>query len=100
MKKSLDELAAIERMISDEYGQSAVINPKGAEWTEEKIENFKKDVSRAVEKHKNKKNKMLKEHKNTCDRCETFSFRTKDDIYLIKFGCCEKCYILHIEGRQ
>ena len=36
----------------------------------------------------------------TCPVCNTFSFCSKDDVYMLKFGCCEHCFIIHIEGRE
>ena len=45
--------------------------------------------------------KLLKEESNrSCSTCKTYSFKSKDDVYMTKFGCCWNCYIQYIEGRE
>ena len=45
--------------------------------------------------------KLLKrESKRSCPVCNTYSFKSNDDVYMTKFDCCEKCYIQWIEGRE
>jgi hypothetical protein len=36
----------------------------------------------------------------TCPTCETYSFSSKDDLYMIKFECCFKCYVQYVENRE
>ena len=36
----------------------------------------------------------------TCPVCNTYSFNSKDDVYMKKFECCCKCYIQWVDGRE
>ena len=45
--------------------------------------------------------KLLNRDSNrTCDTCNTYSFDSKDDVYVNKYGCCFKCYIQYVEDRE
>ena len=46
------------------------------------------------------KNLITKKSKRKCPVCETFSFSTKDDVYMNKFQCCWRCYIQWVEDRE
>ena len=35
-----------------------------------------------------------------CPVCEKYSFKVQDDIYMLKYECCEKCFIQYIEDRE
>ena len=43
---------------------------------------------------------LNKESERSCPVCNTYSFKSNDDVYMTKFDCCEKCYIQWIEGRE
>ena len=46
-------------------------------------------------------NKLFtKETKRSCPVCNTYSFKSNDDVYMSKFQCCEKCYIQWVEDRE
>ena len=111
MKKDLNEIAAIEKAIKEKYGDDAIQNPKKS-WTEEKekkhIEDLKefyaqKEKSRRIEEKdgfiiKNKKTSISQPR--SCPVCGSYSFTSKDDLYMNKFECCYNCYIQYIEGRE
>lgn len=111
MKKDLNEIASIEKAIKEKYGEEAIQNPKKS-WTEEKekkhledLKNFyaKKEKSRRVEKKNGftiKNKKASNSQKRTCPVCGSYSFTSKDDLYMNKFECCFKCYIQHVEDRE
>jgi len=35
-----------------------------------------------------------------CPVCGSFARTAKDDVYLIKFECCDNCYIQYVEDRE
>ena len=103
----------IEQAIAKKYGKEAVVNPK-SQWDEEKekkyLDELKEVYYNSVEKEDFDKEevngvfiptKLLKEEsKRSCSTCKTYSFKSKDDVYMTKFDCCFKCYIQYIEGRE
>ena len=36
----------------------------------------------------------------TCSVCEKHTIEKQDDIYFLKFDCCNLCYIKYIEDRE
>ena len=45
--------------------------------------------------------KLLKEESGrSCPQCNTYSFKSNDDVYMTKFECCFKCYVKWVEGRE
>ena len=43
---------------------------------------------------------LNKESLRTCPVCGKFPKKSMDDVCLLKFDCCEKCYVQHVEGRE
>ena len=43
---------------------------------------------------------LNKDSNRVCSTCETYSFNSKDDIYMNKFNCCFQCYIQWVENRE
>jgi hypothetical protein len=113
MKKDLNYIAALEKAISEKYGQEATANPK-AFWSPEKekeyIEQIKETYKKEslVEKTQEKvdlggvliaKKLINKNAKRQCEYCKKYSFNRDDDVYLTKFSSCQICYIKYFEGR-
>ena len=45
--------------------------------------------------------KLLKEESTrSCPVCNTYSFKSNDDVYMTKFKCCFKCYVQWVEDRE
>jgi hypothetical protein len=112
--KELDRLAAVEKAISQKYGKETIQNPR-SEWNEEKEKEYieqMKDFYKAKslkEKWQDKINvngikatkKLLnRESLRTCPVCGNFPKKTMDDVCLLKFDCCNKCYVQYVEGRE
>ena len=108
--KDPEHLIKVEKAIQEKYGDEAIQNPK-ANWDQEKekkyLEQIKKIAKTEKQKEKIKVNGVLipkklfrKESKRTCPECKIYSFDTRDDLYMAKFKCCFKCYILYVEGRE
>jgi len=102
----------VEKAIAEKYGDETVQHPKG-EWTDEKekqyLEDLKKLHNSSMECESEQelvngvfisKKLLTKESKRSCPVCKTYSFKSRDDVYMSKFGCCEKCYIQWVEGRE
>ena len=111
MKKDLNEIAQYEKAIQDKYGKEAIQNPKSS-WTQEKEEEFLKHLKdfykhRQIKEKRYTKNgfeivdrKKTKTGNRTCPTCGSFSFSSKDDMYMLKYECCFDCYIQYIQGRE
>jgi hypothetical protein len=112
--QELDRLAAVEKAISQKYGKEAIQNPR-SEWSEEKEKEYieqMKDFYKAKslkEKWKDKidvngikatKKLLNRESLRTCSVCGKFPKKTMDDVCLLKFECCNKCYLQYVEGRE
>ena len=115
-KKAKKEMmvARLERAIESKYGNDAVKNPQSG-WDEEKEERFKqqlKKFNKKIEDNSSFEDKvevngvlvskklLIRESNRTCPVCETYSFNSRDDIYVTKYSCCFKCYIKYVEGRE
>tara|TARA_B100000161_G_C33484391_1_gene384047 strand:+ start:460 stop:840 length:381 start_codon:yes stop_codon:yes gene_type:complete len=108
--KDPDYAIKVEKAIAEKYGTDTVQNPKGS-WDDEKEKNYldslKKIQSSDTEEAEVLVNgvfvsrKLLKrESKRSCPVCNTYSFKSNDDVYMSKFDCCEKCYIQWVEDRE
>ena len=112
--KDPDKIAAIEKAISQKYGEEAVQNPK-ANWSDEKEKEYLSQMKELYEKIKSNDESQDKVDINgimiskklfnrdpikTCPVCHSFSKKAKDDVYLIKFDCCLKCFEKYVEGRE
>ena len=113
--KDPNRIARIEKAIAQKYGAETIQNPRSF-WDEEKenlyLEEIKKlsKKERAFEESEEKhevngilvsKKLLTKEtSRRQCPVCNTYSFNTKDDTYMIRYNCCYTCYIQWVEGRE
>ena len=113
-KKDLNYIARVEKAIAEKYGSETIQNPK-SQWTEEKEEQYLEQLKKLQKKSDLLQEKIEKIEFNgfliskkllnkgsdrTCLTCSTYSFDSKDDVYMNKFGCCFKCYVQHVEDRE
>ena len=102
----------VEKAISERYGEDTVQHPK-KEWTDDKEEKYLDDLKKLHHVYDCSKNDqeevngvliskklLMRESKRSCPVCNTYSFKSNDDVYMSKFDCCEKCYIKWVEGRE
>jgi len=114
LEKDLNYIASMEKAISKRYGDEAIQNPKN-DWTKEKEKDYVEQIkSRAkklqeIEEQSEKievkgffmaKKLLNREIKINCSNCQNRLKTVRDDIYMNKFDCCEKCYVNYIEGRE
>jgi len=112
--KDPNRIAAIEKAIAEKYGGDAIQNPK-ANWDEEKEKEYLQQMKEFYEKNqknnqtqdkinvngiKVSKKLLNRESLRTCPVCNSFSRKAKDDVYLIKFECCETCFDRYVDGRE
>ena len=99
--KNQNNLLQIEKAIIEKYGSDAVKDPRSS-WSIDKEKKYLKDLKLFYED--SFKNKLLitaEDKKNRiCGICEYYSFNKNDDVYLVKFNCCFRCYVGKIEGRE
>ena len=112
-KKDPNYVVKLEKAILKKYGEEAIENPK-KHWNDEKEKEYLSQLKEIY--HESKKNidedqeeingifipkKLLnRESGRSCPVCNTYSFKSNDDVYMSKFDCCEKCYIQWVEGRE
>ena len=112
--KDPNRIAAIEKAISQKYGAEAVQNPRG-NWDENKEKEYLAQMKELYNKIKSNdeardkidingikvsKKLLNRESLRTCPVCNSFSRKAKDDVYLIKFECCETCFDRYVDGRE
>lgn len=114
MKKDLNYIAALEKAISEKYGEIAAINPKSL-WNEEKEKEYL-ELSRQKVRNESKsdisqqnldldgilisKKLISSVNKRSCQACDTYSFNREDDVFFSKYDVCYKCYVKYIEDRE
>lgn len=113
-KKDLNKIAAIEKAIKEKYGEEAIDNPR-ANWDEVKEKKYLEEMREFYKKNKRlnqsrdkidvngikvSKKLLNRESLKNCPVCGALLKSVKDDVSLIKFDCCNTCYIKYIEGRE
>ena len=113
MSKDPDYTIKVEQAIAKKYGKEAVQHPK-ANWSDEKekqyLSELKEVYSRDTTEDDSDKvetdgvfvaRKLITRNSNrSCPVCKLYSFKSNDDVYVSKFGCCEACYVQWVEGRE
>jgi hypothetical protein len=111
--KNKDEeyIARLEKAIADKYGQETLQHPK-ANWTDEEERrylaelknNYRINVENIEKQEINgvliSKELLNREMKRSCPVCNSYSFKSNDDVYMTKFECCSNCYVQWVEGRE
>tara|TARA_R110002050_G_scaffold217310_1_gene353337 strand:+ start:71 stop:487 length:417 start_codon:yes stop_codon:yes gene_type:complete len=114
MGKDQEYIVKVEQAIAKKYGEDAVQNPKKY-WDDEKEKDYReqlKEMQTKEDTRKQKSEKIMQDDvlidkrllnkwiDRTCPVCSVYSFSTKDDLYINKFGCCNPCYIEFVEDRE
>ena len=115
MKHDPDYIAGVEKAIKEKYGDETISNPK-SNWDDDKEQEYLDELKKMAQKdraaHYKKEvidnngilitKKLIKKDdvQRMCPVCDTYSFKTKDDVYMKKFDCCYECYIQFIDGRE
>lgn len=114
MSIDYNKVAKIEQEIAKKYGKEAIVNPK-SNWNEDKEKQFKTQISefyktknhksseqdsQLIEGIKVSKKLLNKESIPFCPVCSKQPNSSIDDVMLVKFDCCNKCYVRWVEGRE
>ena len=109
--KDPDYIAKLEKAIADKYGKETIAHPK-ADWDDQKemeyLNELKTNYRRLNEEQEKEevngvlisKELLNKKTNRSCPTCNSYSFKSRDDLYMTKFGCCFSCYIQFVEGRE
>jgi len=100
MKKDLDYIANLEKVISETYGKDSVQDFR-SNWVPEKEEDYLEQLKHRTAKHSCKeKQPRVKKQDRSCPVCKTYSFSIKDDLYMNRFKCCQDCYYEFVHDRE
>ena len=114
MSKNYDQIAAVEKAISEKYGDESIQNPR-ANWNEEKEKEYLQQMKALYRKTKRNdessekidvngikvsKKLLNRESIQSCPVCGQFPKKSMDNVCLVKFECCHGCYIKFVEGRE
>jgi hypothetical protein len=112
--KDLNYIAALEKAIKKKYGEEAIQNP-ALFWDEEKEKDYLSQLEDFVAKQRKyelgaepknvdgfliTKKLLNKERKINCSACFNLLRKINDEIYMLKYDCCEACFIEYVEGRE
>ena len=113
-KKDLNYIAALEKAIAKKYGEGAIQNPK-ANWDEEKEKEYLSQMREFYKKTKKNeewqekidingikvsKKLLNRESIQSCPVCGEFPKKSMDNVCMVKFECCEKCYFQYVQQRE
>ena len=113
-KKDPNYLVRLEKAIADKYGNEAIQNPN-AGWSDDKEKQYQKEVKdinrrlyQSVESSEKvevngvfiSKKLLTREANCTCPVCGKYNLIAKDEVFILKWQCCEKCYIQYVENRE
>ena len=109
--KDPDYIAKLEKAIAEKYCKETIAHPK-ADWDDEKEQEYLKELKTNY-RHLNEtqekeevngvlisKELLNRKTNRSCPTCNSYSFKSRDDLYMTKFGCCWNCYIQFVEGRE
>ena len=114
MSTDYDHIAAVEKAIAEKYGSEAVENPR-SKWDEKKEKEYLQQMQELYSKQKkNEESKekieingikvskklLNREQLRSCPVCGRFPRKSLDDVCLLKFDCCNNCYVKYVEGRE
>jgi len=114
MSTDYDHIAAVEKAIAEKYGSEAIENPR-SKWDEKKEKEYLLQMQELYSKQKkNEESKekieingikvskklLNREQLRSCPVCGRFPRKSLDDVCLIKYDCCNKCYIQYVDGRE
>ena len=114
MSDDPNRIAAVEKAIAEKYGKEAVQNPK-SNWNEIKEKEYLEQSKQFYKKQRKNdewqekvdvngikisKKLLNRESLKSCPVCGSFPKISLDDVCLVKFDCCNTCYIKYVEDRE
>ena len=113
-KRDIEYVGKVEKAISEKYGEETVVNPRSL-WDEEKEEEYIRQAEDNAEKYYKKeedddiiekdgifvsKKLLNKSNTESCHVCDKYMLSSKDKVFVLKWGCCNDCYIKWVEDRE
>jgi hypothetical protein len=113
-KQDPNYVIRVEKAIADKYGNETVQHPEKG-WTPEKEQEYLEQLRSLNRKNRKLSEKsekvevqgvliskklLNKDSNRVCSTCETYSFNSRDDIYMNKYDCCFQCYVQWVEDRE
>jgi hypothetical protein len=113
-RKDPNYIASVEKAITEKYGKNTVQDFRN-EWQEDKEKEYLaqlKEMTAKRDKNSIKKEEIVvgdvritkrrtkQKDNRTCPVCKTYSFSSRDDLYMNRFKSCYQCYIDFIEHRE
>ena len=114
MKKDTNYIAAVEKAIAEKYGKDTVQDFRST-WEADKEKEYLRQLAERNKKtypsaKKNKRSLAEDVEVSTqrrrdpsnrqCPVCKTYSFSSKDDLYMNRFGCCNYCYLQFVHQNE
>ena len=113
-KRDMEYVGKVEKAIADRYGVESTVNPRSL-WDEEKEKDYIKQAEENAAKYYKKeedddivekdgifisKKLLNKSNTDACNICSKYMLSSKDKVFLLKWNCCNDCYIQWVEGRE
>ena len=113
-EKDLNYIAALEKAIKKKYGEEAIQNPASG-WDKEKEKLYLEQLRDFVTKQRKNEStfdvenvdgilitrKLLnRERKLNCPVCAGRIRTSLDDVYILKYDCCQHCFIEHVLSHE
>lgn len=101
MSNKYDYIASVEKAVAEKYGKKTVQDFRN-DWTEDKEREYLNQLKEANQtrfKQRDTKSQAQKKSRQ-CPVCKTYSFSSKDDLYMNRFRCCYMCFSDFIEHEE
>jgi len=111
-KVDLDQIAHLEKLFAEEYGEQSVKDFR-AEWSPEREKEYLAQLKRQTRRDNDGEMKKVevegvmiteralgRKTARVCPVCETYSFSGRDDLFMNRFACCYECHVEFVDGRE
>jgi hypothetical protein len=97
-KPDLNYIAALEKAVQEKYGPEAIQNFR-AEWGTANEADYLSQLKETSVSPKQPRSPRARPSR-TCPECKTYSFSSRDDLYMNRFSCCVLCYEDFVRGME
>lgn len=113
MNKDPDYIFKLEKAVAKKYGEEAIQNPK-SNWNDNKEQEFNEQrknfyqklnsssapLMEDIEGFKISKKLLNKDSVPFCPVCYKQTSSVKDDVMIVKYECCNNCFVKWVDGRE
>ena len=97
-KRDLNYIAALEKAVKEKYGTHGIKNFR-SDWDPEDEKKYLDQLKSQQSRSRGQRQERPKEDR-TCPECKTYSFSSRDDLYMNRFSCCSLCYEDFVRGME